>query len=142
MTDKELAKAVREASKKFSETRVLDLDRDRLINSINNMKYEDPFQTYKRLAGEVEARLVQLRMNFSPEDLKYYTPSSHGSITRFSDIDPESFKSRKYDRGYFGMDVPRKKQFVTKRNMGGVVSRETPPSVFSTGIPTALRRGN
>ena len=29
-----------------------------------------------------------------------------------------------------------------KRNMGGVVSRETPPSVFSTGIPTALRRGN
>ena len=29
-----------------------------------------------------------------------------------------------------------------KRNMGGVVSRGTRPTVFSTGIPTALRRGN
>jgi hypothetical protein len=155
MTDKELAKALREASKKFSETRTLDLERDRLIGQFNEMKYETPSETYKRLAGEVEARLVELRMNFSPEEIKYFTPSSFQKITERYDqqgnlrfypkkVAGETEFRKKGEGGSdpedFGMDVPRDEQIVIKRNTGGFISRK--PNPFMSGIPMILRNRN
>jgi len=117
----EFAKLLPEGDRSYFVNRMLKFDSD-----INKHKRIDAKEGYRRLAGEVEARNVQTRMNLTPDERRNRTLESTEDIPRSEHIIDFDGASKLYQSANNEEPITKGKSLLIGRSMNNFLNKVQP----------------